>query len=153
MAQLTDRTIRAAISTARATHKVTWLSESLGRGQGSLTLKVTATACNWYYMYTISRRGEAPKTDRYPIGPYGYEHFTLAGARVKAHELLATKREAPGGNLRAYLEQVEADRQQEIERARQAEENRSRQEGKCPEIYARSTNGKICCQLSSRWEA
>ena len=128
MAQLTDRTIRAAISSARTTGKATWLSESLGRGQGSLTLKVTTTACNWYYMYTISRQGAAPQTDRYPIGPYGDEHFTLAGARVKAHELLMIKREAPGGNLRAYLEQVETDRLREIEGERQAAENRIRQE-------------------------
>ncbi len=117
MADLTERSIQGAIRSARRAQKSTWLTESLGRGQGSLTLKVTATAASWYYAYTPNR---TKATDRYPIGPYGVGQVSLADARQRARELAATKRIAPGGNLRAYLEAREAEVVRQAEVARQA---------------------------------
>ncbi|MHB1609655.1 MAG: tyrosine-type recombinase/integrase [Acidiferrobacter thiooxydans] len=116
MAGLTERSIQGAITAARRAQKSTWLTESLGRGQGSLTLKVTVTAASWYYAYTPTG---TKNTDRYPIGPYGVGQVTLANARERAQELATIKRTAPGGDVRAYLGTQERERQ-----AREAEEAR-----------------------------
>ncbi|MHB8255041.1 MAG: tyrosine-type recombinase/integrase [Acidiferrobacter sp.] len=119
MAGLTERSIQGAITAARGAQKSTWLTESLGRGQGSLTLKVTATAASWYYAYTPTG---TKKIDRYPIGPYGAGQVTLANARERARELATIKRTAPGGDVRAYLGTQERERQaREAEVVRQAE--------------------------------
>ena len=119
MTDFTERSLQAAITTARRAGKITWLTESLGRGQGSLTLKVTATAASWYYAYTPNG---TKATDRYPVGPYGAGQVSLADARQRVRELATIKRIAPGGDLRAYLEAQEQDRlAREAEVVRQAE--------------------------------
>ena len=107
MTGFTERSLQAAITTARRARKAKWLTESLGRGQGSLTLKVTASTASWYYAYTPNG---TKATDRYPVGPYGAGQVSLADARQRVQELAATKRIAPGGNVRAYLEAQEAER-------------------------------------------
>ena len=119
MTDFTERSLQTAITTARRAGKITWLTESLGRGQGSLTLKVTATAASWYYAYTPNG---TKATDRYPVGPYGAGQVSLADARQRVRELATIKRIARGGDLRAYLEAEEAKRRAAEEAAaRQAE--------------------------------
>lgn len=120
MSALTDRAIQAAISDARSAQTSRWLTESQGRGQGSLSLKITAASTHWYYVYTPTG---TKAVHRYPIGPYGTGgQVSLAAARQRARELATIKRDAPGGDVRAYLGTQERERQaREAEEARRAE--------------------------------
>lgn len=130
MATFTDQALRRAITSARRAQRNRWLTETLGRGEGSLTLKITATGAHWYYVYTLTG---TQTIQRYPIGPYGAGGISLANARDRARALATIKRTAPGGDVHASLEALEMQRraeetagQRQAEEARQAQENAER---------------------------
>lgn len=121
--RFTDTRIRAELTKSAKSGKGTWLNESLGRGSGSLALKVSKGAASWYYRYydKDSRPGF------WPIGPYGDGNgqFTLRAAREEATTLSVERRTLPDGNLHAHRE-----RQQAQERERLRAEEIARQEHK-----------------------
>lgn len=115
MATLTDRHIKAALASKKSSTR--WLTESLGRGNGSLVLKVSADSASWYYRYAVARQSYY-----WPIGPYGESPaLPLKIARIKANELAAECRALSDGNLHAARE-----RQQAEERERQRAEEIAR---------------------------
>ncbi|KAB0644192.1 tyrosine-type recombinase/integrase [Burkholderia latens] len=96
---LTERTIAAAIQEARRSEKVCWLHESRGRGQGALSLKISASGtAAWYYRYSVERRNKY-----FPLGAYGdqSDRLTLADARLQCSNAAAKRQSVAGGDLHA----------------------------------------------------
>ncbi|MBB5542455.1 DUF4102 domain-containing protein [Paraburkholderia fungorum] len=94
---LTERTVAAAIQEARKTGEQRWVHESRGRGQGALSLKISATGtASWYFRYALDR-----KNRYFPLGLYGdqADRLTLASARIRCGEAAARRQEITDGDL------------------------------------------------------
>lgn len=112
MTSLTDRQVKSALTSTKTGTR--WLTESLGRGSGSLVLKTSGGSGSWYFRYAVDR-----KSYYWPIGPFGEDPaYTLKRARVEAQRLAAECRSLADGNLHAARER----QRQEEEARRQAEE-------------------------------
>ena len=91
---LTDREIKASISNG----KPTWLSESRGRGNGSLCLKVSAHGAWWYYRHMANAKQVFfPLEKQYGDREGG---LSLQEARGQIDKLIAEMRNSPGGDIK-----------------------------------------------------
>jgi len=115
---LTDKEIKSAIRKQEAG----FLSESLGRGQGSLLLRYRNGTGVWWYQYTIDRQAKRMKLEG--VGPYGAEDGTLELARQKAHEQAVKRRSIPDLDLLAEKEREKKARQEQYERQQREDEAR-----------------------------
>ncbi|QSR34159.1 integrase [Marinobacterium iners] len=120
MASITDRQINAKPGTGSR-----WLSESVIRGHGALTVRITPKGERIFYFRYIDSQG---KRVTMPIGNYSREEklgcLTLTQARLRAKEL-AGLHQSGITNLREHLEAEEQHRQarEEAERIRLEREN------------------------------
>lgn len=132
--------------------KDTWITESLGRGEGTLLGRITpAGGRQWYYRYTGSK-GQV----RHPLGPYGSggSGLSVAEARAQAQSLSKLMREQGITDLREHFAQVEADRlaAAELERQRIQAEQRAIQAAQ-DEAEAALARRMTVRQLFDRWRA
>lgn len=117
---LTERAIVAAVQEAKKAGAERWLHESRGRGQGALSLKISASGtASWYYRYALNR-----KNRYFPLGLYGdqADRLTLAGARLRCNEAAARRQETSDGDLHSgERAKVAAERERrELEVSQQA---------------------------------
>lgn len=115
---LTDKHIKGAIRKGGTG----FLSESLGRGHGSLLLRYRNGVATWWYQYTING---AAKRVRLSAGPYGEADGTLEIARAAAQSLATERRKIPDGDLLAERER--AREAEQAKRERQDKEAQARQ--------------------------
>ncbi len=116
---LTDRTITNTIRKGGAG----FLSESLGRGHGSLLLRYRSGAATWWYQYTIDGKAKRVKLS---VGPYGSEDGALAVARAAAQAAAAERRRIPDMDLLAERERAAKAKQAQRERQHREAEVRQR---------------------------
>lgn len=120
MASITDRQINAKPGKGSR-----WLSESVMRGHGALTVRITPKGERIFYFRYVDSQG---KRVTMPIGSYSREEkqgcMTLVQARLRAKEL-AGLHQSGITDLRQHLEEEEQHRQakEEAERIRLEREN------------------------------
>ncbi|MHB8914722.1 MAG: tyrosine-type recombinase/integrase [Thiobacillus sp.] len=91
---LTDREIKASILNG----KPSWLSESRGRGNGSLCLKVSTHGAWWYYRHMANAKQVfLPLEKQYGDRENG---LSLQEARGEVEKLIAEMRNSPGGDIK-----------------------------------------------------
>lgn len=115
---LTDVQVRNEVGKPRSGDR--WLTESMGRGAGSVALKISGGSASWYYRYSVERR-----SIYLPLGPYPAVSLAQAreAARTKAAELRNLRNSAGSqADLRAHI------RAEHEEKQRQAEEEQRRAE-------------------------
>lgn len=114
MAILTDMQIKRTLKNSKIDQSAGSLNESLGRGEGSLTLRYRNGAGTWFYTYTVI----GTKTvKRVRIGQAGENGVPLQEARAKAREFVAQKRLTDNGDLIAHQQAAKEKRNQEEKRA------------------------------------
>ena len=122
MGTITDKAMQG-----NATADEQWLTESFGRGAGALLGRIIPTGSRFFYFRYAGTKGQV----RLPIGPFhpkgdGRAKFTVGQARAQAMTWVALRRDEKVADLREFLAQAQADRQQAVEneRKRDAEEQR-----------------------------
>lgn len=125
MSTITDKAMQA-----NATGADQWLTESFGRGAGALLGRITPSGSRTFYFRYSGTQGQV----RLPVGPFhpkgnGAATFTVGQARAQAMAWVVLRRDQKITDLRKFLEQAQADRQQaaDTERKRLAAEQRQRE--------------------------
>lgn len=140
MALLTVKELRAMKEGER-------LSESAGRGAGTLRFRKTGDALRVYFRYT----GQDGKRVELPIGLYdesGRDGMTLIQVRERAGEL-RKQYQSGSGDLRGELDDREAARIARINERARAEEEAERK----AQERARFTLGALCGEYSALLES
>jgi len=138
-----------------ATADEQWLTESFGRGAGALLGRITPTGSRFFYF----RYAGTTRQVRLPIGPFhpkgdGHAKFTVGQARVQAMTWVALRREEKVADLREFLAQAEADRQQaaDSDRKRAAEDQRQL-EASALAAESERERRKTVRQVFAQWRA
>lgn len=150
MGTITDKAMQA-----NATADEQWLTESFGRGAGALLGRITPSGSRFFYLRYAGTKGQV----RLPIGPFhpkgdGGARFTVAQARAQAMTWVVLRRDKHVADLREFLAQAEAARQQtgEVERRRAAAEQRQL-EAAATAAEAENLRRKTVRQVFDQWRA
>ncbi len=150
MGTITDKAMQA-----NPTSIEQWLNESFGRGAGALLGRITPSGTRSFYFRYAGTKGQV----RLPIGPFhpkgdGNARFTVGQARAQAMAWVVLRRDKHVVDLREYLAQAEADRQQaaDVDRKRSAEEQRQI-EATAQAAVAASQRRKSVRQVFDQWRA
>lgn len=114
---ITERGIAGVKAQAKKTSKRAFISESLGRGRGSLELRASPNGtASWYYTYAVHRA-----VKRMHIGVLG-EVWSQAAARAQANALANERSLVQDGDLKAHREKQKQAAMEAIEAEHKAAE-------------------------------
>ena len=132
-----------------------WLTESFGKGNGTLLGRITPADSRVFYFRYAGSKGQV----RLPIGPYNPKgdataSFTVSQARAQALQWSALRRNQGIVDLREHFTQAEADLAQEqaLERQRIADDQRLHDEAAQASALAQQRRLTVR-QLFDRWRA